>query len=212
MSLECPKSQITHFLTSQYIPLPWQWKFHAEARLADFNQVTKIGVGGASGPGKSHAVFAQVTLDDCQSIPNLKFLFLRQTGKAARESFEDLISKVLRGKVKYTYNKTNNILNFENGSRVILGGFQDERDKDAFIGIEYDGIAIEELNQLTEDKVNKLLGSMRTTKEHWKPRLYASFNPGGIGHDFVKRLFIEAHRNGTETKTRFLPANYKDNP
>jgi len=47
-----------------------------------------IGAGGARGPGKSHAIFSQVTLDDCQRMPNLKALFLRQTGKAAKESLK----------------------------------------------------------------------------------------------------------------------------
>ena len=208
-----PKDQLVNLISRGYVPLKWQFKFHAIARKADKdNNAIKIGVGGARGPGKSHAVFAQVTLDDCQRIPHLKCLFLRQTGKAAKESFEDLILRVLIGKVKYEYNKSLNTLTFPNKSKVILGGFQSERDIDQYIGIEYDLIAIEELNQLTEEKVDKLMGSMRTSKENWRPRLYTSFNPGGIGHQYVKKTFVDPYVMGTETKTRFIPSNYKDNP
>ena len=208
-----PKDQVENFLTRGYVPLKWQWKFHAVARECDKpDGPTEIGAGGARGPGKSHGVFAEVTLDDCQRKDGLKFLFLRQTGKAARESFEDLILRVLIGKIEYNYNKSSGFLSFSNNSRVLLGGFETEGDIDKYIGIEYDGIAIEELNQLTKNKVDKLLGSMRTSRTDWRPRLYTSFNPGGIGHQFVKEKFVIPYREGKETKTRFVPSNYKDNP
>jgi len=208
-----PKEQIENFVRYGYVPLPWQWKFHSLARLADKTDgPTKIGCGGARGPGKSHAVFAQVCLDDCQRVKGLKGLFLRQTGNAARESFEDLIGKVLAGKVNYQYNGSTNTLSFvRSGSRVLLGGFHDERDIDKYIGIEYDFIAIEELNQLLADRVNRLLGSMRTSKSDWRPRLYTSFNPGGVGHQFVKELFVLPYQNDNQKDTRFVPATYKDN-
>lgn len=209
--LGIPKDQIERFLLAGYVPLPKQLQFHAAARMCDVDGgATKVGFGGARGPGKSHGVFAQVTLDDCQRVDGLKALFLRQTGASAQESFQDLIHKVLLGKVRYEY--TNNVLKFRNGSRVILGGFHDDRDIEKYVGIEYDLIAIEELNQLTEDRVTKLLGSLRTSKEGWRPRLYASFNPGGLGHVFVKNLFIEPFVNKSETGTRFVPSGYKDNP
>ena len=208
-----PREQIERFLKHGYVPLPWQLKFHGVARQADKQEgPTRIGVGGARGPGKSHCVFGQIALDDCQRIDNLKGLFLRQTGKAARESFEDLIFRVLTGVIKYNYNKSSNILEFSNHSRIVLGGFENEADIDKYVGIEYDFIAVEELNQLSEDKINKLLGSMRTSKENWRPRLYVSFNPGGIGHQWVKDLFVVPCKEQKEDKTRFIPAIYKDNP
>lgn len=208
-----PRDQLENFLRRGYVALPWQLGFHAVARSADRSDgPTKIGVGGARGPGKSHAVFAQITLDDCQRIPKLKCLFLRQTGIAAKESFEDLIQKVLHGKTKYEYNRSNNTLTFPNKSRVLLGGFRDERDIDNYIGIEYDVIAIEELNQITGQRVEKLLGSMRTSKEDWRPRFYTSFNPGGKGHEDVKQLFIVPNRENREKETRFVPSTYRENP
>jgi len=204
-----PRDQVVNFLERGYIPLKWQWNFHSLAREADKpNGPTEIGVGGARGPGKSHSVLAQVTIDDLQRKGGLKALFLRQTGISARESFEDLVDKLLRGKIAYQFNKAQNILFFPNKSRVVLGGFKDERDIDKYIGIEYDLMAIEELNQLTEDKTLKLKGSLRSSKSDWRARLYASFNPGGIGHQYVKKNFIDERPKRTE----FVPATYKDNP
>lgn len=206
-----PQEQLINMLNGGYVPLHWQLKFHAAAREADKTDgPTDIGVGGARGPGKSHSVFAQVCIDDCQRVPDLKFLFLRQTGTAAKESFEDLIMKVLSRRIKFEH--TSGVLKFPNGSRVILGGYHDVSDIDKYIGIEYDGIAIEELNQLTKDKIDKLKGSLRTSKTNWRPRVYTSFNPGGIGHQDVKTQYIEPFREHTEHRTRFIPSTYKDNP
>lgn len=207
----CPRDQVETFLRASYVPYPWQWKFHGVSREADLKDgPNTIGLGGARGPGKSHAIFAQVTLDDAQRVPNLKGLFLRQTGKAAKESMDDLVTKVLAGKVDHE--TANGTIRFKNGSKIILGGFKDDKDIDKYIGIEYDVIAIEEINQLTKKKVEMLLGSMRTTKDNWRPRLYASFNPGGVGHGYVKKTFVMPYKNDREKETRFIPATYKDNP
>lgn len=206
-----PRDQAERFVGSSYVPLPWQWKFHAAARLADVKDgPVEIGAGGARGPGKSHAVFAQIGLDDCQRFAGLKGLFLRQTVVSAKESFGDLIDKVLQGKTNFE--RTQSSILFANGSRIILGGFKDENDIDKYVGIEYDFIAIEELNQLSEDKLEKLKGSLRTSKQGWRPRLYTSFNPGGSGHGFVKSRFVIPWRTRSETKTRFVPATYRENP
>lgn len=208
-----PQDQLETFLTRGYAPLPWQMKFHAYARAADVQGgPIKIGAGGARGPGKSHAVLSQIGLDDCQRYPGLKCLFLRQTGRAAQESFEDLISKTLKGRLKYEYATSKGVLVFANGSRILLGGFETEKDIDKYVGIEYDLIAVEELNQLGGEKIDKLEGSLRTSKVGWRPRMYASFNPGGIGHKQVKSTYIEPYRARREAKTRFVPSTYKDNP
>lgn len=206
----CPQDQADNLVSRGYTPLPWQWRFHAAARGADKpNGPVEIGAGGARGPGKSHAIFAQTALDDCQRVPNLKFLFIRKTAISAKESFTDLIDRIIRNKI--VFEVVNNVISFKNGSRILLGGFHSEDDIDKYIGVEYDGQVIEELNQLTEEKYEKLRGSLRTSKPNWRPRVYASFNPGGIGHAFVKERFVLPHRLQEETRTRFIPATFDQN-
>ena len=207
----CPRDQVKALIDAGYIPYPWQWQFHAAAREADLEDgPVDIGAGGARGPGKSHVVLSQVALDDCQRIEGLKCLFLRQTGLSAQESFDDLINKTVRGKTEYR--KTQSHLRFPNGSRILLGGFKNEGDIDKYIGIEYDVIIVEELNQLTLDKYNKLRGSLRTSRQDWRPRMYTSFNPGGLGHAFVKERYVIPYREKAELETRFIPSTYKQNP
>lgn len=212
MSSGCTRDQIRNFISvARYYPYPWQWQFHAAAREADQSGgPIDIGLGGARGPGKSHAVLSQAALDDCQRVEDLKVLFLRKTGSTAEESFDDLITKAVRGRAEY--HKSKKQLRFPNGSRIILGGFKDENDIDKYIGIEYDVIIVEELTQLTEDKYTKVRGSLRTSKPNWRPRMYTSFNPGGVGHGWVKERYVIPYRTKSETDTRFIPSTYKENP
>ena len=210
--LGVPRDQAERFVNKGYIPYPWQWQFHALAREADNKgAAVDLGAGGARGPGKSHCILSQVGLDDCQRVKNLKVLFLRQTGSAAKESFNDLIQKTLLGRVQMQ--RSNNILTFPaTDGQVVLGGFHDEKDIDKYVGIEYDIIIVEELNQLTESKYQMLRGSLRTSKQNWRPRMYTSFNPGGKGHAFVKKRYVTPYRDKTEKETRFVPSTYKQNP
>lgn len=211
ISCGCPDDQVQRFIQYGYIAQPKQLDFHAAARLADdLEGPTMIGLGGARGPGKSHAIMAQIGLDDCQRMPDLKFLFLRKVQKAARESFEDLILSVFRY-IPYKYNASEHRLIFENGSRIIIGGYKDDKELDGYLGIQYDGIAIEEATLLTEDKLDKVLGSQRTAKDNWRPRMYLSSNPGGVGHQWFRKRLVIPSREHDEKKTRFIFSTYKDN-
>ncbi len=187
-----------------------QVRIHAAARLCDLpDGPTQIGIGGARGPGKSHGTFAQTAIDDCQRIPGLKVLYLRKIQKNAKEQFEDLRRAVL-SHVKHEF--TNGVLHFtENGSRMFLGHFRNESDIDQYLGIEYDIIVIEELTTLSKTKYQALLDSNRSSKPGFRPRIYATFNPGGIGHAWVKALFITPWRKKEETETRFIFGTVEDN-
>ncbi len=204
------REQLQHFLKGYYIPQPKQLTFHAACRSADASDgPTQIGFGGARGPGKSHALFAQIALDDCQRVPELKVLYIRKVAKNAKEQFEDLRRVVLRH-VRHDYNK-NGVVTFPNGSRIIIGHFRSESDVDQYLGLEYDIIVIEEATTLTLAKYKALRDSNRTSKPNFRPRIYASTNPGNIGHVWFKERFITPARMNDETDTRFVFATVDDN-
>jgi phage terminase large subunit len=207
-----PRDSLERFLRAGYVPQPKQLLFHAAARECDRpDGPTEVGFGGARGPGKSHAGLAQIALDDCQRAPGLKFLFLRKVGKAARESFEDLRVKVLPA-VPHDYKSQAGVLELtKTGSRIILGHFNSESDLDNYLGIEYDGVLVEESNQISAAKHRQIKTSVRTSKQGWRPRIYHTFNPGGVGHEHTKQKFITPWRKGEERETRFVFATYRDN-
>jgi len=204
-----PQDSLDRFLRAGYVPQPRQLEFHAAARDCDREGgPTQIGFGGARGPGKSHAVFAQAALDDCQRVPGLKVLYLRKIQKNAKEQFEDLRRAVLRG-VNHTF--TNSVLHFPNGSRLFLGHFKNESDIDQYLGIEYDLIVIEEATTLSLVKYRALRDSNRTSKQGFRPRIYSTTNPGGVGHGWFKATFIVPARQRKEVDTRFVFGTVEDN-
>ena len=204
-----PVDQTERFIKCGYVPLVGMLPFHAAARSADkFGGPEWIALGGKRGPGKSHTIMAQV-MDDCLRVANLKVLFLRRIQKSAKESMEDVIRKVFT----YTpHTLTNNGLSLDNGSRVIVGGYKDANDIDKYLGIEYDAIVIEECTQITEEKMMKLRGSLRSSKTAWRPRVYLSTTADGVGLAWFKKLFIEPYRQHTESLTRFFDVTNIHNP
>lgn len=206
-----PQDQQENFLAAGYCPQPKQFLFHGAARECDKEDgPTEVGFGGARGPGKSHALLAQIALDDCQRVSGLKCLLLRQIGKAVRESFEDLRWSVLRF-VKHDYNRSSGVITFPDSSRVVLGHFKDESAVDRYMGLEYDVIGVEEASTLSWSKYEGLRTCNRTSKQDFRPRIYTSSNPGGVGHQWFRQRFVTPYNEGRQTDTRFFAATLDDN-
>jgi phage terminase large subunit len=227
---KCPRDQIQRFIQAGIVLQEKQLQASAVARfcdyrcpecqaLADRGQDTKdecpncgpyeLGYGGSRGGGKSFWLLAQMA-EDCLRQPGIKCLLLRKVGKANRENFEDLRRKVLP-QVPNEYKRQEGLLVFENGSRIILGHFHNESDIDAYLGLEYDVIGVEEATTLSLSKYKAVQTCNRTSTKGWKPRMYSTTNPGGIGHTWYKKRFILPHRLGREFSTRFIQATVDDN-
>lgn len=206
-----PLDTLLRFRKFGYAPQPKQIQFHVAAHECDIaGGPTQVGFGGARGPGKSHGLFAQVALDDCQRFDDLKVLYLRKVQKNAREQFEDLRRGVLRY-CPHEYKRQEGIIHFGNGSRILIGHFKNESDIDSYLGLEYDIIVIEEATTLTISKYKTLRDSNRTSKQGFRPRIYCSTNPGGVGHAWFKDRFIRPARDKKEQDTRFVFATVDDN-
>jgi phage terminase large subunit len=175
---------------------------------------TEVGYGGARAGGKSHWGMAQL-VDDCLRFPGLKCLVLRRVGKAGKENFDDLRRRML-SRVPHDYKRQEGILIFNNGSRIVLGHFKDEKDIDNYLGIEYDVALVEEATQLAYAKYRDIKTCVRSSKRGWRPRMYSTTNPGGVGHAWYKELLVDpwkAEKQGKirQTFTRFIPATVYDN-
>jgi hypothetical protein len=212
----CPPSQVKNLLMAGIVLQTRQLVASAAARLCDQpDGPTALGYGGARGGGKSHWLLAQMGADDCQRVPGLKCLLLRKVGKANTEHFEDLRRRLF-GKLKHEFSAYRGILTFANGSRIIAGHFQAEKDIDAYLGLEYDVIGIEEATTLSSRKHQDISTCCRSSKvledgRRWRPRIYSTTNPGGVGHVWYRNKFIVPFRERKETTTRFIPATVDDN-
>ena len=207
----CPEDQARNLVAARIWLQERQLAASAAARLCDLpDGPTAIGYGGARGGGKSHWLLAQMGADDCQRVPGLKCLLLRKVGKANLEHFEDLRRRLFN-RLPHEFSAFRGILAFANGSRIIAGHFQNEKDIDAYLGLEYDVIGIEEATTLTARKYQDITTCCRTSKPNWRPRIYSTTNPGGVGHGWYRTKFIVPFQNKRQTDTVFVPARVGDN-
>ena len=207
----CPKEQMDNLVRAGVILQPRQLAASAAARLCDKpDGPTSVGYGGARGGGKSHWLLAQMGADDCQRVPGLKCLLLRKVGKSVMESFDDLRRRLFVN-LPHEFSAHRGTLTFRNGSRIIAGHFQNEKDIDAYLGLEYDIVGIEEATTLSSRKHSDISTCCRTSKPNWRPRIYSTTNPGGIGHAWYRKKFILPHLKRTERESRFIPARVGDN-
>jgi phage terminase large subunit len=210
-SVGCPPEQMDNFERAGVVLQERQLAASAAARLCDgADGPTAVGYGGARGGGKSHWLLAQMGADDCQRVPGLKCLLLRKVGKANMEHFEDLRRRLFTG-LQHEFSAYRGVLTFGNGSRIIAGHFQAEKDIDAYLGLEYDVIGIEEATTLSSRKHQDITTCCRTSKPNWRPRIYSTTNPGGIGHAWYRTRFVLPFLEKRECETRFVPARVTDN-
>lgn len=146
--------------------------------------------GGARGGGKSWALRNKLVLM-CFNYPGISALLVRRSYPEVIENHKAPLMKMLCGEpCMATYKSTEKVFEFINGSRIKLGYFSDDDDVMRYQGQEFDVIAIDEATQISEQMFRMLSASVRGTNGFPK-RIYLSCNPGGIGHGWVKRLFID---------------------
>lgn len=207
-----PEDQFRNYAKAGFILTPKQLEFAAACRSADkADGPREIGFGGARGGGKSASLIAQIGLDDCQRRPGLKCLILRKAAKSNLENFQDNRLKIFSN-IDHVFIPSQKLMTFPNGSRILIGHFQNDKDIDNYLGLEYDVIGIEEATTLTAQKQKDIKTCCRTSKLDWRPRIYCNTNPGGISHAYFKSRFILPYRAGTQTETRFIPSLVTDNP
>ena len=167
--------------------------------------------GGARGGGKSWAMRRKLVLL-ALNYPGLNALIMRRTLPELRENHVIPLLKELKGAAKY--NAAERVFKFPNGSRLRLGYCDSASDVYQYQGQEYEVIGLEEATHFTEEQMQFLTTCNRTVRRDFSPRMYYTCNPGGIGHGWVKRLFIDrTYRRGErESDYRFIPARIYDNP
>jgi phage terminase large subunit len=144
----------------------------------------------------------------------IQILILRRTLKELRENHVLPLMTQLQGIAKFNAQEKEFI--FPNGSRILLGYCSAESDVLQYQGQAYDVIFLEEATQFTEFQFTTLTESNRSSgmmKEKFPPRMYFTCNPGGIGHMWVKRLFIDKdYRNKEKPENYdFIPSTVYDN-
>lgn len=168
-----------------------------------------VAYGGARGGGKSWAVRKKALLL-ALNYSGIKILIMRRTYAELKENHILPLLGEIAG--IGTYKDTDKAINMINGSRIKFGYCDNETDVLQYQGQEYDIIFIDEATHLTEFQYSTITACLRGANKFPK-RMYLTCNPGGVGHSWVKRLFIDKnYREGENPKDyTFIPAKVYDN-
>ena len=166
--------------------------------LADTHR--HVAYGGARGGGKSWAVRVKALLL-CLRWAGIKILIVRKTYKELTNNHIVPLQQMIPADVA-RYNKTEKVFTFVNGSTIWFGYCNNDSDLDQYQGAEYDVIFFDEATQLQEAWIKKINLAVRQPNGLPK-RTYYTCNPGGVSHNYIKRLFIEKKYEEAE-----IPENY----
>ena len=143
--------------------------------------------GGARGGGKSWALRRKLVAM-CLRYGGIRCLLVRRTLPELRANH--VIPFLREYGELISYCEGERVLKFSNGSAIYLGYCASDRDALRYQGQEYDVIAIDEATQLSEYRFSIFKACLRGTGV-FPRRMYLTCNPGGIGHAWVKRLFVD---------------------
>lgn len=160
--------------------------------------------GGARGGGKSWAVRVKA-VGGAVSHAGIRILILRRTYPELQQNHIEPIKALVPEQVG-KYIASQRAMYFVNGSVIRFGHFRGQVDLSEYQGQEYDWIFMDEATQFTEGEFRFLGGCLRGVCEVPK-RFYLTCNPGGVGHRWVKRLFIDR-----DFKTQCENVEERENP
>ena len=192
--------------------------------------------GGSAGGGKSYAMLADPLR--YMGNPNFSGLLLRHTTEELRELIyksQELYPKIWKG-IKWSERKMQ--WTAPSGAKLWMSYLDREDDVLRYQGLAFSWIGFDELTQwATPFAWNYMRSRLRSTDPDLPVFMRATTNPGGRGHHWVKKMFIDpaayntafnatdiatgeelrypsGHKKSGQPlfKRRFIPARLSDNP
>lgn len=192
------------------------WYPHNGPQL-EFCQRTEFEVffGGAKGPGKTDCLVAEMTR--YIEHPRYRGLLLRKT-------FPRLVEIMDRCHMLYPslggeYRDSKNTWFFPSGAKIVLGHVQHEKDKRNYHGKEFHTVGFDELTEFEETVYLFIIANVRCSVADLFLRILSTSNPGGPGHLWVKKRFVDTclpkkkikyHTAEGEEREMFKPEVYRD--
>lgn len=165
--------------------------------------------GGAAGGGKSDALLMGAL--QYVDVPGYNALILRRTFDelALPEAIMARSLEWLMG-TDAVWNSAAHRWTFPSGATLTFGHVQHQQDRFKYQGAAFQYIAFDELTEFEEIVYRFLFSRLRRLEGFHVPlRMRSASNPGGLGHEWVKRRFID---EGMAHGRPFIPAKVQDNP
>lgn len=189
-------------------------KPNAKQHIALLDHHKHVAYGGSRGGGKSWFVRAKAILLACNH-PGITVMIIRRTFPELQANHVRPLKEMLKigtpgNPVKY--NDQRKEIVFPNGSMILFGYCANDSDVDRYQGTEVDVLFLDEATQLREEWIQKLRACVRGVNRFPK-RIYYTCNPGGVGHSYIKRLFIDRDYVGDERPEEysFIQSTVYDN-
>lgn len=187
--------------------------------------------GGARGPGKTQTGIVWLLKPFNEALPadaisKYRALIIRKNATDLTDWIDRAVRMYQRYGAKLGSELGSPCIRFPSGAKFRLGHLKDKDAYSKYIGHEYQRMLIEELNQIVDESdYLKLISSCRSTIPGLDARVFATTNPGGAGHVWIKNRFIDVAPWGTKyytvdtikgreiTRSRiFINATIDDNP
>jgi len=190
------------------------WRPQPKQDIALQQTAFEVLYGGARGGGKTDAGLVWLTI--YKDNPRFRALVIRKNA----DDLNDWVDRAARmyhvSGATIAYRPAE--IRFPSGAIVRTGHLKDAQAYTKYMGQEYPFILIEELTQIPDEKrYLQLIASCRSTVPGIKSQVFATTNPGGLGHLWVKARFVDPAPPMTEFevlgRTRvYIPATVDDNP
>ena len=170
-----------------------------------------VAYGGARGGGKSWAVRVNALLLAAKYPGICQMIIRRSYPELYANHIKPFLQLLPKG--SYRYNDTKKEIRLPNGSSIIFRYCASDKDLLNFQGTECDVMYIDEATQLTEEQFRVLSACVRGAADGIPKRCCITCNPGGVGHHWVKRLFIDRQYKPEERPEvySFIQAGVRDN-
>lgn len=179
-----------------------------------------IVAGGARGGGKTYMAVAIAVL--CAILfPGLRIMIIRKSLDELRQQIieNELLKKYFPGTL-FNWRETKKTAYFQNGSKIYFRSIEEDSDVSKLQGVEIGLLILDEGNQLSENAIRRLLGSLRDFgNTGFKPTMIMTCNPGGISDGYLKKYWVMPDYNKWTNKEllkkdeyAYVPFGVYDNP
>lgn len=168
--------------------------------------------GGARGGGKSYALRNIFLLRRFEHPGTQAAIFRRTYPELEANHIRPLLQE--HPALRPYYNEGKKLLSLPNGSSLQFCHCENDKDVSLYQGREWCDLGIDEAGHWPESVFRTLQGSNRSSVPGVPARTALTANPGGIGHTWLKRLFIDRLFNQRERAEdyKFIQSLVFDNP
>lgn len=196
----------------------WKPNIKQERLLSIPNTVKEAALLGGAGTGKSELLLMIAIANEWHKNGNFKQVFMRRTFPELRSEIVPRSKKIFP-RFGGTFNRTDMCWTFESGALIFLSHCENESDVKKYDSMEINLYTPDEITSLTEF-IYLYVGFTRVrTSDNTLPAIIrAAGMPGGIGHTWVKKRFIDPFPKGGKilrgkggNKRVFIFATLQDN-